>query len=119
MELVALLSTGKGTWSQVVGLIKRGTWDKVILVGASFLKQKIKKFGFTNVETIFVNFDSSMKEVISELKKNLKNRLKGPEVALNISSGTGKEHMALITALLQLPVGIKFVVLTKEGIVEF
>ena len=30
MELVALLSTGKGTWAQVSGLITHGDWEKII-----------------------------------------------------------------------------------------
>ena len=53
-----------------------------------------------------------------EIIEKLKNKIEGSEVALSIASGTGKEHMALISALLALPVGIKFVVLTREGIKE-
>lgn len=41
------------------------------------------------------------------------------EVALSIASGTGKEHMALISALIDMPVGIKFTALTKDGIIFF
>jgi len=37
---------------------------------------------------------------------------------VNIVSGDGKEHMALISALLKLGLGIRFVALTKEGIKE-
>jgi len=33
MELVALLSSGKGSWAQVSGLIKHGEWDNVIVLG--------------------------------------------------------------------------------------
>jgi len=39
MELVALLSTGKGTWAQISGLMNHGDWDKVILIGGDFAKQ--------------------------------------------------------------------------------
>jgi hypothetical protein len=38
------------------------------------------------------------------------------EVALSIASGNGKEHMALISALLSIPVGIRLVVYSKKGI---
>ena len=38
MELVALLSSGKGTWSQVSGLIKQGEWERIILLGDDFAK---------------------------------------------------------------------------------
>ena len=39
MELVALLSSGKGTWAQVSGLIKQGNWEKIVLLGDDFSSQ--------------------------------------------------------------------------------
>jgi hypothetical protein len=57
-----------------------------------------------------------------ELKEDIMGKLKGKlsdfEVALSLASGNGKEHMAMISALLSIPVGIRLVVYTKEG-VEF
>jgi hypothetical protein len=119
MELVALLSSGKGTWGQVSGLISRGEWEKVILICPEFFKDSINKFDFAkNAEKYFFNFDKPIKELVEEIKTKLKDKIQGVQVALNIASGTGKEHMAVISALLNTPVGIKFVVLTKEGIIE-
>jgi len=57
-------------------------------------------------------------EVISKIKDNLNGRIKGFEVALNIVSGNGKEHMAILSALLKLGVGIRLMAVTKEGIKE-
>lgn len=120
MEFIALLSSGKGTWGQIAGLIKMGEWDKIFLIGVPFFASKAKEFDFSkDTEIIVVDFDSGIKSVIEELKQKLKGKIKGAEVALSIASGSGKEHMALISALLQLPAGIKFVALTKEGILEF
>ncbi len=119
MELIALLSSGKGTWGQVSGLINRGEWDKVILICPEFARESIKNFGFTKkAETYFFNFDEPIKTLVEDIKQKLKNRIEGVQVALNIASGTGKEHIAVISALLNLPVGVKFTVLTKEGIIE-
>jgi len=42
MELVALLSSGKGTWGQVSGLAKQGEWDKILLLGDAFAKKLLK-----------------------------------------------------------------------------
>jgi hypothetical protein len=53
----------------------------------------------------------------NEISKKLNKKFKGTEVALSIASGEGKEHMALISALLSLPVGIRFTALTKDGII--
>lgn len=114
MEFVALLSTGKGSWGQVSGLIKNGEWDKVILIGDEYSK----KFTAENAEFISVDFNQPIVNLEGELITKLKEKITGIEVALSIASGSGKEHMALISALLQLPVGVRFFALTKDGIVE-
>ena len=120
MELISLLSSGKGTWGQVAGLVNNQKWDKIIFITDPFFKPKLAEFDFSRgAEIIAVDFNAGIKEVIAELKEKLNGRIQGVEVALSIASGSGKEHMALISALLQLPVGIKFVALTKEGIIEF
>ena len=120
MELIALASSGKGTWGQVSGLISRGAWDKVILICPEYAKQNLIGFDFSKKgEILSFNFDKPMVELIKEIKEKLKPKVDGLEVALSIASGEGKEHMALISAILQIPVGIKFVALTKEGILEF
>jgi len=113
MELIALLSSGKGTWGQVSGLVKQGEWDKIILLGNDFARKFTleKKHEFIEIKEAGI---SQLKEEISE---KLKNKIKGTEVALSIASGTGKEHMALISALLSIPVGIRLTVLTKDGII--
>ena len=115
MELVALLSSGKGSWGQVSGLMTRGEWDKIILLGDDFAKdfKHEKKFEF-----IQINFGKKIKELREELISKLKNKIDGTEVALSIASGDGKEHMAIISALLNLPAGIRFAVLTQEGIID-
>jgi len=115
MELVALLSSGKGTWAQVSGLIKRGDWEKIILLGDSFASN----FKVEGKKSEFIKIDLTrpIKEVKQEIIEKIKGKIDGLEVALTIASGSGKEHMALISALIDLPVGIKFVVLTKDGII--
>ena len=115
MELVALLSTGKGSWGQVSGLMKYGEWDKVILLGNDFAKKFTSDKEF---EFISVDLNKRIKDLRDEFSKKLKGKINGTEVALSIASGEGKEHMALISALLNLPVGIRFAVLTKEGVID-
>ena len=114
MELVALLSSGKGSWGQVAGLINRGEWDNIILIGSEFAEKFTtdKKHEFVKVNT-----SAPIKELKEEIIKKLKPKLKGTEVALSIASGDGKEHMTLISALLGVPVGVRFTVLTKDGII--
>ena len=115
MELVALLSTGKGTWAQVSGLLKYGDWENVIIIGSEFAQKftSDKKFEF-----IRVDLDKRIADLRDEIKEKLQGKIKGTEVALTIASGDGKEHMALISALINLPVGIRFAALTKEGVID-
>jgi len=115
MELVALLSTGKGSWGQVSGLLKYGEWDNIIILGSEFAQKftSEKKFEF-----IKVDLDKRLGDLREEFMEKLKGKIKGTEVALSIASGDGKEHMALISALINLPVGIRFAALTKDGIID-
>jgi hypothetical protein len=115
MELIALLSSGKGTWAQVSGLMKYGEWDKIILLGDDFAKKftSEKKFEF-----IKVDLSKRLKDLRDEFLQKLKGKIDGTEVALSIASGDGKEHMALISALINLPVGVRFAALTKEGVID-
>jgi uncharacterized protein YeaO (DUF488 family) len=115
MELIALLSSGKGSWSQVSGLMKYGEWDKVVIVGDDFAKEFKHQKEF---EFIKVNLKQNLKELKEDFSKKLKGKFNGTEVALSIASGDGKEHMALISALINLPVGIRFAALTKEGVID-
>jgi len=115
MEFIALLSSGKGTWAQVSGLIKYGEWEKIILLGDDFAKQFTCEKPF---EFIKVDLDKKLKDLRDEFSQKLKGKIDGTEVALSIASGDGKEHMALISALINSPVGIRFAALTKDGVID-
>jgi hypothetical protein len=113
MELIALLGSGKGTWGQVAGVVNHGDWENIILLGDDFAKQFTlqKDFEFIEIK------DGPIMDLKNEILSKLKGKIKGTEVALSIASGEGKQHMALISALLSSPVGIRFTVLTKDGLV--
>ncbi|MFA7707847.1 MAG: hypothetical protein WCX73_02770 [Candidatus Pacearchaeota archaeon] len=113
MELVALLSTGQGTWAQVAGVINGGEWDNIILIGNNYASKFTSEKDFEFIEI----GSGSIMDLKEEILKKLKGKIKGTEVALSIASGEGKEHMALISALLSLPAGIRFTALTKDGLV--
>jgi len=115
MELVALLSSGKGSWAQVAGLMKHGNWDKIIVIGDDFAKQFQHEKEF---EFIKVDLSKRIKELQEDFSKKLKGKINGTEVALTIASGDGKEHMALISAIINQPLGVRFAALTKEGVID-
>jgi len=111
--LIGCLSTGKGTWGHVSRLIDEENWDKVILITNEFGKENFNKKD--KVELISIKLDAGLKDIRDEIQNILKDKIKDTEIAVNFISGTGKEHMALVSALLKLGVGIRLVALTKEG----
>ena len=116
MELVACLSTGKGTWGHVSRLINDGQWEKVLLITNEFGKENFNNE--KNCEMSIIDSRIGLEELRENIKFQLNGKLSGTEVAINIVSGEGKEHMALISAILQLGFGIRFVALTKDGVKE-
>ena len=114
MELVCFQGLDKNNWAQVNSLISKGDWNNIVLIknkSADNLQTP------ANCKTITVNSDSNLLDLKEEMTSKLKASIgKEFEVALSIASGTGKENMALISALLSIPVGIRLVAFTKKGI---
>lgn len=115
MELVAFLGTDRENWGQITALINRFEWERIFLVK----NKNAEEFSASkSCEIINVNSDKPLVELKKEIMSKLNGKLSGLESALSMASGTGKEHMALISALLSIPVGIRLAVFTREG-VEF
>ncbi len=115
-ELVVYLSSGKGTWNYVVKLINEHDWDKVFVVTDEFGKKNFKSS--KKVEIIVVDSSKPLVEFAKEISGCLKGKVKGIEVAVNFVSGSGKEHMALMSALLKLGIGVRLIALEPKGISE-
>jgi hypothetical protein len=114
-DLIAVLSTGKGTWGHVNGLINGEEWDKIYLLTNDFGKDTFKANDKT--ELIVFNFNSKVEELSKEMEEKLKDKVSG-EVGANFVSGAGKEHMALVSALIKLGVGFRLVVSEMDGVKE-
>lgn len=114
-DLVCCLSTGKGTWIEVTRIINNYQWNNIFLITNDFGKEK-----FTSQKPIkFIVIDinkgtESMKKTIQEA---LEGKMSG-DVALNMTSGSGIEHMTMFTAMMNLGVGIRFVIATDSEIKE-
>lgn len=113
-DLIACLSTGKGTWGHVQRVIEGMEWGKVYLITNEFFKDRFNSS--KKAEMILVDNKKTISEMAADIKKALDGKINDLEVGLNIVSGEGKEHMAVISALLQLGLGIRLVVLTREGV---
>ncbi len=113
-DLIACLSTGQGTIGHVERVIEGMEWNNIFLITNEFAKDQIKSD--KKVERIVIDTKKTISEMSVDIKKVLEGKITDLEVALNIVSGEGREHMAIVSALLQLGLGIRLVVLTKEGV---
>lgn len=115
-DLVACLSAGDKSKAHVARLINEQEWGSIFLITDDGNRQnfKVEK----EVKFINVDFNKPVFELIEDIRKELYGRLKHMDIALNIVSGSGKEHMAILSAILKLGVGIRLIAVTKDGIRE-
>lgn len=117
MELVAFLGKDKENWGQISALVSKLDAEKIIIVKNKNVDNNEILALLKKCEIININSDKSLIELKGEMLEKLKEKIGGSfEVALSLASGNGKEHMALISALLSIPVGVKLVAFTREGI---
>ncbi|MCB9358679.1 hypothetical protein H6503_01990 [Candidatus Woesearchaeota archaeon] len=117
-QFVALLSTGKGTWAEVAGLINKEGFNEIYILTNAFGKDKFTNLPNKKVEVFAFDFEKDIKMLTKDFVSALRGHVKFGDLAVNISSGGGKEHMALISALLSLGVGLRFVTLQNGTVSE-
>src|SRR3989344_3546261 len=115
MEFVAFAGQDKENWGQITALMNRIECEKIVIVQ----NKDTSDFPVNEkCEVVKVDSSKSLVELKEIMKEKLKPLLSGDfEVAVSLASGTGKEHMAFISALLNIPVGVRIVAFTKEGVV--
>ena len=107
--LIACLSSGKGTWSEVNRIMQSQPWDKIFLITNQFGQDNFTS-RLPNTELIVVDTFLDPVPLTEHIKQQLKDKISDFEIALNLISGTGKEHMAVLEAVLEL--GLNFRVVT-------
>ena len=115
-DLIACVSAPEKSWAHVERLIKEQDWGRVFLITNDFGRKNFK--AEKNAEFIVVDFKKPVFELIEDIRKGLKGKITDLEVALNLVSGSGKDHMAILSALLKLGVGIRLMAVTKDGVKE-
>ncbi len=115
--LVACLSTGKGTWVHVSKLLNYEEFDKIFLITNDFGKQNFKNSN-AKIELVVIDDNADLEFIRDDIKNKLKGKLSGTEVALNLFSGSGKEHMALVSAIIQLGFGFRLFSYSNDSVKE-
>jgi len=114
--LIACLSTGKGTWSEVTKIAQSQEWNRVFLITNQFGKENY--IPGKNTELVLIDSfpDTPTIVITDQIKKQLKDKISDFEVALNLASGSGKEHMALLEAVLQLGLNFRLITVNKNTV---
>ncbi len=117
VSLIALLSSGKGTWGQVNSLMACEKWDKVYLICNDYAYEN---FTADPNNVVKLKFDEKKPEdAFSKLSVFFKKEIKDFEVALNLISGTGLEHMMVLSAVLKAGLGVRLVYSQNKELCEF
>jgi hypothetical protein len=115
-DLVACLSTGKGTWTDVLKIVDSENWEKIFIITNEF---GIKNFSCTKKVNFVIIDDAKLtKEITNDIVKQMQGKIDGFEIALNILSGTGKEHTAILSALLKLGLAVRFVSFEENKVID-
>ena len=114
--LITLLTSGKNTWKYFFKLINSAEWDKIILFANSFTLQKLK-LNDPKVKVFEIDFSDnieSTKKMKDILEKEVENKF---DVAINLYSGFGNEHMQLLSAVMLAGCSINFALLDNDSII--
>ena len=115
--LIACVSSGKGTWAEVNNIMKSEKWDKIYLVCSQFAYENFEVD--LNKATKLKFDEKNPNKSFDILSKFFKKQIKDVEVALNLCSGTGIEHMGILSAVLKAGVGVRFIYYSMNEIKEF
>ena len=115
--LIALLSSGKGSWRHVNSLIQVQKWDRVILFCNDFAYKEYDSKG-SNVLKLQID-EKKPQEFIDKVSQVLKKEVQDFEVALNIVSGSGYEHMIIVGGIIKAGLGFRLVACEHNELIEY
>lgn len=96
--------------------MQQEAWEHIFLITNEFGKEK-----FTHEKPftpIIINTTSDVETMSAAIQEALKGKIADTEVALNVFSGSGSEHMAVLSALLKLGLGIRLVISGQQAMKE-
>jgi hypothetical protein len=116
-DLVACLGTGKGTWGGVLKLVGKAEFENIFLIVNEWTTKNLQ-LDRKDVQLVIINSDDRATIIRDTIISQMHGKIKGFEVAVNMDSGTGKEHTAMITALMKLGLAFRFVVAEGDKVEE-
>ncbi len=113
--LIASLSTGKGTWAEVNRIMQTSSWTNIYLITNSF---GIENFTSkpSHAQFVLIDPNQDINIIVDQIITQLKNKITDFEVALNFTSGSGKEHMAILESILELGLNFRLITINNNQI---
>ena len=113
-DLIVCLTKQKGAFEHVKRVIEDVEWQNIYI----FTSEKdISNIKFKKkVQVIKLDLSKTISQLTYSIKESLQGKLNDLEVAVNIVAGSGKEHTAIISAILKLGFGMRLVILTPNGV---
>lgn len=113
--LIASLSTGKGTWTDVSKIMQTQPWTKVFLITNQFGVENFTSKPAT-AEFVLIDPNQEVRIITERILTQLKGKISDFEVALNMVSGSGKEHMAILEAVLELGLNFRLITVVNNQV---
>ena len=111
--LIASIGAGKGSWALVGALMNSYEWSRIILVGDDFGTKFTHEKKF---EYVLMSESLSVRDISNIVDSGLGN-LGFDDVAVNLVSGSGVLHMALLITVLRKGCGLRFVTVDENGVI--
>ncbi len=105
----------KTGFSHIKDLVEKNEWDKIFVVTSEEMMDVEFK---GEVNFLLIDKNKSTEDLINHIVDSLKPNISGMEVAINLFSGSGKVHMAIMASLLKLGLGIRLVKQGEVSVVE-
>jgi hypothetical protein len=116
-DLVTIVSSDNlGEWKHVLKVIEGMEWNNIYVLVNEEANKKFK--ANKPIQKIVIDPKKTTLQIISHIKQHLEGKFDDMCVAVNMISGSGKEHMAIVSALLQMGLGIRICALTEKGVKE-
>jgi hypothetical protein len=113
--LIASLSTGKGTWTEVSKIMQTQPWTKVFLITNQFGMENFTSKPAT-AEFVIIDPNQEVAVITERIVGQLRGKITDFEVALNMVSGSGKEHMAILEAVLELGLNFRLITVVNNQV---
>ncbi len=112
--LIATLGDDGGTWAHLREVIAGDTWEHVYLLSSADQRDALP-----HIPGPITRLGLDIKQPLPILTETICMALDGKvfgDAAVNLISGSGKLHMAVLAALLRIGAGVRLVALTADGV---